>query len=88
VTYLFGLLSLHFSLLCGRRRSRLSCLRPRVRRSSIAAISLVKTTGGFLVGLLVFCASPLKEKGPFWYNGYVYGTRAYSLYAEGNIDAA
>jgi tetratricopeptide (TPR) repeat protein len=37
---------------------------------------------------LVFCANPLKEKGPFWYNGYVYGTRGFSLYAEGKLDGA
>jgi tetratricopeptide (TPR) repeat protein len=38
--------------------------------------------------LLSLCANPLKEKGPFWYNGYVYGTRAFSLYSEGNINGA
>ncbi len=37
---------------------------------------------------LVLCANPLKDKGPFWYNGYVYGTQAYSLYAEGKLQPA
>ena len=36
----------------------------------------------------VFCAHPLKDKGPFWYNGYVYGTRGFSLYAEGKLEDA
>jgi tetratricopeptide (TPR) repeat protein len=37
---------------------------------------------------LFFCANPLKDKGPFWYNGYVYGTQAFSLYAEGKLQPA
>jgi tetratricopeptide (TPR) repeat protein len=37
---------------------------------------------------LIFCASPLKNKGPFWYNGYVYGTRAFSFYSEGKFELA
>jgi tetratricopeptide (TPR) repeat protein len=38
--------------------------------------------------MLMSCASPLKKKGPFWYNGYVYGTQAFSFYAEGKLDLA
>jgi len=38
--------------------------------------------------LAVSCANPLKGKPPYWYNGYVYGTRAHGLFAEGKITAA
>ena len=36
-----------------------------------------------LCALLINCASPLKGKSPYWYNGYVYGTQAYDLFAQG-----
>jgi tetratricopeptide (TPR) repeat protein len=38
--------------------------------------------------LLVSCANPLKGKPPYWYNGYVYGTRAHDLFSEGMVSAA
>ncbi len=34
------------------------------------------------------CANPLKNKPPYWYDGYVYGTRAYELFVEGKIATA
>ena len=41
-----------------------------------------------LAVLLASCANPLKGKPPYWYNGYVYGTRAHQLFAEGKITTA
>ena len=49
---------------------------------------MIRAMGAALGIVLIFCAHPLKEKGAFWYNGYVYGTQAYSLYAEGKLEAA
>jgi tetratricopeptide (TPR) repeat protein len=44
---------------------------------------------GLLLSVLVAsCANPLKGKPPYWYNGYVYGTRAHELFCEGRITAA
>jgi tetratricopeptide (TPR) repeat protein len=41
-----------------------------------------------LSALLFSCADPLKSKPPYWYDGYVYGTRAHDLFAEGKLSAA
>lgn len=41
-----------------------------------------------LCTLLFSCADPLKGKNPYWYNGYVYGTQAYGLYAQGKLQSA
>jgi tetratricopeptide (TPR) repeat protein len=41
-----------------------------------------------LAVLIASCANPLKGKPPYWYNGYVYGTRAHQLFAEGKIATA
>lgn len=38
-----------------------------------------------LCALLISCANPLKGKSPYWYNGYVYGTQAYWLFAQGKL---
>jgi len=38
-----------------------------------------------LCALLFSCANPLKGKSPYWYNGYVYGTQAYGLFAQGKL---
>ncbi|MGB7569320.1 MAG: hypothetical protein WBM07_15775 [Chitinivibrionales bacterium] len=38
-----------------------------------------------LCTLLFSCSNPLKGKSPFWYNGYVYGTQAYGLFAQGKL---
>jgi tetratricopeptide (TPR) repeat protein len=38
--------------------------------------------------LAASCANPLKGKPPYWYNGYVYGTRAHELFSEGRITTA
>jgi tetratricopeptide (TPR) repeat protein len=38
--------------------------------------------------LAASCGNPLKGKPPYWYNGYVYGTRAHQLFAEGKITTA
>jgi tetratricopeptide (TPR) repeat protein len=38
-----------------------------------------------LCALLFSCASPLKGKSPYWYNGYVYGTQAYDFFAQGKL---
>ena len=44
---------------------------------------------GLLLSVLVAsCANPLKGKPPYWYNGYVYGTRAHQLFSEGRITTA
>jgi tetratricopeptide (TPR) repeat protein len=49
---------------------------------------------GILYSLLIACAlaascaNPLKGKPPYWYNGYVYGTRAHELFSEGRITTA
>jgi tetratricopeptide (TPR) repeat protein len=45
-------------------------------------------SGLFLWVFVVSCANPLKGKPPYWYNGYVYGTRAHQLFAEGKIAPA
>jgi tetratricopeptide (TPR) repeat protein len=48
-----------------------------------------KLLSWLLLALLVFsCANPLKGKPPYWYNGYVYGTRAHQLFCEGKITTA
>jgi tetratricopeptide (TPR) repeat protein len=40
-------------------------------------------------GLLAFsCANPLKGKPSYWYNGYVYGTRAAGFFGEGRLKSA
>jgi tetratricopeptide (TPR) repeat protein len=38
--------------------------------------------------LFCSCADPLKAKPPYWYNGYVYGTRAAEFFAEGKLTSA
>ena len=38
--------------------------------------------------MLLFCANPLKGKPPYWYNGYVYGTRAAGFFEEGKLQSA
>jgi tetratricopeptide (TPR) repeat protein len=38
--------------------------------------------------LAASCANPLKGKPPYWYNGYVYGTRAHGLFSEGKMTTA
>lgn len=38
--------------------------------------------------LLFSCANPLKGKPPYWYNGYVYGTRAAGFFSEGRLASA
>lgn len=45
-------------------------------------------SGLLLSVLLASCANPLKGKPPYWYNGYVYGTRAHGLFSEGRIATA
>jgi tetratricopeptide (TPR) repeat protein len=41
-----------------------------------------------LCALLATCGNPLKGKNPNWYNGYVYGTRGYTLFAQGKLEPA
>jgi tetratricopeptide (TPR) repeat protein len=54
----------------------------------------VKRNYGLIIFLLTFvvfivsCAKPLKNKPPYWYNGYVYGTKAASYFYEGKISSA
>lgn len=38
--------------------------------------------------LALSCANPLKGKPPYWYNGYVYGTRAAGFFSEGRLESA
>jgi tetratricopeptide (TPR) repeat protein len=38
--------------------------------------------------LALSCSDPLKGKPPYWYNGYVYGTRAAGFFGEGRIETA
>jgi tetratricopeptide (TPR) repeat protein len=38
--------------------------------------------------LVLTCANPLRGKNPNWYNGYVYGTHAYSFYSQGKLQQA
>ena len=46
---------------------------------------MLKTLLITLFALLINCASPLKGKSPYWYNGYVYGTQAYDFFAQGKL---
>jgi tetratricopeptide (TPR) repeat protein len=41
-----------------------------------------------LCTLVASCANPLKRKTPYWYNGYVYGTRAHDFFSEGKVTDA
>lgn len=47
--------------------------------------NMVKISLLALCALLLTCANPLKGKSPYWYNGYVYGTRAYDLFSQGKL---
>ncbi len=38
--------------------------------------------------LMCSCADPLKGKPPYWYDGYVYGTRAAGFFEEGKLTSA
>jgi tetratricopeptide (TPR) repeat protein len=38
--------------------------------------------------LCTSCADPFKGKPPYWYNGYVYGTRAAAFFSEGRLASA
>jgi tetratricopeptide (TPR) repeat protein len=37
---------------------------------------------------MLSCANPLKGKPPYWYNGYMYGTRAADFFSEGKLASA
>ena len=41
-----------------------------------------------IIAFVFSCANPLKNKPPYWYNGYVYGTRGHELFCEGKIATA
>ena len=45
-------------------------------------------SGLYVCVLAASCANPLKGKPPYWYSGYVYGTRAHELFSEGRITTA
>jgi tetratricopeptide (TPR) repeat protein len=38
--------------------------------------------------VLLSCANPLKNKPAYWYNGYVYGSRAAGFFGEGRLESA
>lgn len=53
-------------------------------------MGIVKTiaVSSLCAALCLSCADPFKGKPPYWYNGYVYGTRAAGFFSEGRLVSA